>query len=220
MNCREFEDSIGAFMDGELEPSQLHEFDAHRRKCSLCAMLADTVTDNHSTLAAFPEVEPPAGLHDRILEASRKRRFSPASLFRALFQPEWFTLPSRRRFAMGMVGFLFVIAMGYNVFFSSSARSLDPSGGSSPILDDMSNRVMNRFVAVYEGAVDTWEAVAGFTEKAKAYLETKWEQVKGIFSPREKRKSNGLQEERRDNNKSGMERYIPCGSSALSGMAS
>ncbi|MBP7864389.1 MAG: zf-HC2 domain-containing protein [Acidobacteria bacterium] len=209
MDCREFEDLVGAYVDGELTGKPLHEFESHRRSCSLCALLMDTVLDNRAVFSAIPEVDPPPELARRILEATRRPRFSPLGFLKSLLHPAPILSFHQRRLAAAALACLFLVAVGYNLLNAPVARNLDPTGGSSPVLDNLTNKVVHRFVKLYEGASEAWDSVVIFTEKAQVYLETKWEQVKDIFSPRDKKKETLPRNDKKDPNRSGMERSFP-----------
>lgn len=209
MDCREFEDLIGAYVDSELTGKPLHEFEGHRRACSLCALLMDTVMDNRSVCSSIPEVEPPPELARKILEATRRPKFSLPGFLKTLVHPAPILSFHQRRLAAAALACLFLVAVGYNLLNAPAARNLDPTGGSSPVLDNLTNKVVHRFVKLYEGAAEAWDSVVIFTEKTQVYLETKWEQVKDIFSPRDKKKETLPRNEKKEPNRSGMDRSCP-----------
>lgn len=219
MDCREFEDLVGAYVDGELTGKPLHEFEGHRRSCSLCALLMDTVMDNRTVFSAIPEVEPPPELARKILEATRRPRFSLPGFLKSLLNPAPILSFSQRRLAAAALACLFLAAVGYNLINAPVARNLDPTGGSSPVLDNLTNKVVHRFVKLYEGAAEAWDSVVIFTEKTQVYLETKWEQVKDIFSPRDKKKETLPRNEKKDPNRSGMDRNCPGSIASARGLS-
>jgi len=69
VNCREFEERVSAYVDGELE-AQAAETEAHAVSCARCARLAALEKQMKQRLAAaYTPVEPPAGLRRRVLQA-------------------------------------------------------------------------------------------------------------------------------------------------------
>lgn len=50
MRCKDFEERVSAYLDGELGPLQARQFEAHMRSCAVCSELVDGVERVRCTL--------------------------------------------------------------------------------------------------------------------------------------------------------------------------
>src|SRR5437879_1004386 len=70
MQCVEFDALLADALDGTLGGTKRIRFDAHRASCAACAAMFAETQAGLSWLEALPEVDPPAGLAERILLAT------------------------------------------------------------------------------------------------------------------------------------------------------
>lgn len=199
--CREFEDRISSYVDGDLDASENRDFERHRKECSICSMLMDTVSENVAFMSNIPEVEPTSHFTEKVISATSsaprglKKR---ATAFLGLGMADFRWVPAA-------VAALFVMALCVNVFWAppgSNASSKEGRSEVSVFLDDAANKVFSRAVKFYKTLSDAWDAAASFAERAGDFFQTKWEQVKGVFGG-EKKKKPEPQRDRKDLNKSG-----------------
>ena len=123
MNCNDFENQLGDYLDNHLSGAPLDAFEQHRRQCPLCAMLLENVKDSMVLLRQLPEVEPPAGLAGRIIAATSDAPAKPLQRLFSFFHLERELVPHLLTAALVV---LFVVSAGYNFFF----RQPDVPGAS------------------------------------------------------------------------------------------
>lgn len=72
MTCEDFEDHLTDYLDGFLPAAAFHRWERHAALCSNCEDLPGTVVRSIAACYTFKaeELEVPAGLHARILEAT------------------------------------------------------------------------------------------------------------------------------------------------------
>lgn len=83
--CERYEIMISAMLDGELDERERAELSAHIAGCERCAALAAAFAASSGALAEEELEEPPAGLHDAVMEkvgAAAKVRRSQARFMR------------------------------------------------------------------------------------------------------------------------------------------
>ena len=71
-----FEQLCSNSVDGTLTDSEKQKLEEHLAECPSCAALKEDLEQMHSMLAV-DETEPPAGLHDSIMERLRQEDFAP-----------------------------------------------------------------------------------------------------------------------------------------------
>lgn len=110
MNCARFETLLTDFMDGLLDARVRAAMDEHVRDCHACSDLVADVRLLRSDLAAFPEVEIPESLVDRVLDRTtgRPRR---ESLWRGYFLPAIQPFMTQRYALATIIMFVFVSLM-------------------------------------------------------------------------------------------------------------
>ncbi|MHB0913309.1 MAG: anti-sigma factor family protein [Armatimonadota bacterium] len=73
MNCKQVLVVLSAYMDGELELPEIESVRAHLAGCDSCLPELERLQRTAATLAATPEIEPPAFLLQAIMEATAKK---------------------------------------------------------------------------------------------------------------------------------------------------
>lgn len=73
MNCRNAQAKLSALVDGELSGKEALALREHLRHCSLCSAEWRELRGLKLALGQLPDVEPPAGLEVRLLEAVRRQ---------------------------------------------------------------------------------------------------------------------------------------------------
>lgn len=71
MNCQEFEELSGAYALGAVSPEEKAEADAHLSGCDLHPEVAEYVAVASTLAVAAPEMDPPARLKARLMDAVR-----------------------------------------------------------------------------------------------------------------------------------------------------
>jgi len=113
MTCERMTDLFSACLEGELGAAERRAFEAHLEACPDCAALFAAVGDVRSSLAAVPELEPPADLLRRLRiapERKRRLRFVPDFLLRPSLQPVF------------AAGTLFLVVASF-LFFAPQGRT-------------------------------------------------------------------------------------------------
>jgi anti-sigma factor RsiW len=90
MTCDKMTDLFSAYLEGELDAAERRALEAHLAACPDCAALFAAVGDVRISLAAVPELEPPADLLRKLRQAperKRRLRFVPDFLLRPTLQP-------------------------------------------------------------------------------------------------------------------------------------
>lgn len=201
MNCREFEDLLGAYIDQELESGQLASFEQHRRDCALCAMLVETLQECRDIFRDLPEVDPPPELSARILAVTSGAPRGVLGRISQLLHVPRALVP---RLAVGALGVLFALTLSYNLFLQpgnlSGARQAETDLVS--LLDYSGNRAFTRVIQVYEGAKETWQGAVEIKDRAEGFVKSHWQQVKSVFRSDDKKKKekDGEGKERRNLN--------------------
>lgn len=183
MNCRDFEELIGAYLDNELAGEQLAEFDQHRRECALCGMLLDGISENLTLLSGIPEVEPPPRLAGRVMEATRKAGRPPLVKILQFIQP---VLQTRQRIAAAAIFILFAVALGFN--YADSTRDGRDDASLVSLVDYTGNRLFIQAVKTYDSVQSAWVSTAAFLERTNNFFQTSWDQVKDAFDSGQEKK--------------------------------
>jgi anti-sigma factor ChrR (cupin superfamily) len=73
-------DGAEGYVFGSIEPGEAREFETHLSGCAACRAEVESVRSLAGELAGFaPEVEPPAGLFDRVRDRVRRERAGAAT---------------------------------------------------------------------------------------------------------------------------------------------
>ncbi len=123
-NCTLTEERLSDFLEGALSPEEAAAFSAHAAGCANCTKLVAQVSGLVSRMQDVPQVEEPAQLRRKILDATlgpRKQKPAAQGLF------GWLPLIWQPRFAMGIV----TVAASFVIVFhaataSASKTSLNP----------------------------------------------------------------------------------------------
>ncbi|MGB9920519.1 MAG: zf-HC2 domain-containing protein [Moorellales bacterium] len=96
MNCRQAENLISSYLDGELAEAERPELEAHLASCPACRQYAEELEAAQAALAGvFAAAEPPADLFERLMARVREAEAGARPAGRAR-QPWW---PGLRRAA-------------------------------------------------------------------------------------------------------------------------
>ena len=139
----------GLYVLGALDQAERRAFETHMASCAACAAEVRTLGGVARTLAyGVPQVDPPAGLRDRVLGVAQARAFEPAPLpdTARTFNPGWLAAAA-----------LLVIAVGLGAY---AVTLRDRIGGLELQLADAVTR-LNRSeqqVAVAVGSAEAAEA--------------------------------------------------------------
>lgn len=71
MNCRDAENTLSAYLDGQLSEVERKPLEEHLEQCQSCRGCLEELTLIRDALRSLPEVEMPEGLHGRIMAAVR-----------------------------------------------------------------------------------------------------------------------------------------------------
>jgi hypothetical protein len=111
MDCARSQELLSDHLEGSLHAILRSELDAHLAGCVECRSLREAIGDVVEALHAIPELEPPRGLVDRIVEATR-RAPRPAArqvvVRPALVIPAW-VQAAAAGFAMVALGVLLLV---------------------------------------------------------------------------------------------------------------
>ena len=119
-NCTLTEERLSDFLDGALASEEAAAFSAHRGSCANCSQLLAQVGGLVTRMQQLPEVEVPAQLERKILDATlgpRKQQRSAPGIF------GWFDFLWQPRFAMGIV----TVAASFVIVFHAATSE----GGKS-----------------------------------------------------------------------------------------
>ena len=208
MSCNEFENLLSEFLDAELSGPTLQEFEAHRRECALCALLLENVREASASLHALPEVEPPARLAGRILDATSRAPKGAWGRVAAFLHVDRHFLP---QMAAAAVVVLFLASVGYNMYFRTGPAvpgKVTQESNLANLMDYTGNRLLMHTVRVYASAQETWEDVQAFNDRTRNFFRSNWEQVKDVFRSNDKKKKS-MEPERKNINQS-MEAHRPA----------
>ncbi len=71
MNCRDAEEILSAYLDGQLSDSERDSLEDHLKQCENCRESLREISLIKDALSSLQEVPVPEGLHDRIMAAAR-----------------------------------------------------------------------------------------------------------------------------------------------------
>lgn len=149
MNCSRFETLLTDYLDDALDPRVFAAATDHLRACSACSELLGEVRSLRIELSDLPEVVPPDGLVDQILEATsgkpRKR-----SLWSDMILPTVVPFFSQRFAFATLMMFVFLMFMVNMVgpgFSAFSYNSLRPSSLIEEA-DRLSNQIYTKWMQV------------------------------------------------------------------------
>jgi hypothetical protein len=144
MNCSRLETLLTDYLDQNLDPRVHRAAADHLRSCFACANLLEEVRALRFELSDLPEMEPPEGLVDRILETTSgkpKRR----SLWSDMVLPTLVPFFSQRFAFATLMMFVFLMFMVNMIgpgFSALSYNSLRPS-----VLIEEADRLSNQIYA-------------------------------------------------------------------------
>lgn len=72
MDCNDFEKLAGRVLDGEAAPEEATALEAHAASCESCGVLIGDLSALGRLHSGLPELEPPAGLTDRIMAGIKR----------------------------------------------------------------------------------------------------------------------------------------------------
>jgi anti-sigma factor RsiW len=95
MNCRQVQNQLSAFQDGELKPQEQEKISGHLKKCPLCRERYEEMEKVWQALGDFREMPPEPGFYGQLVKKINEPQF-PARLqgLQGLFQffsPSWAT---------------------------------------------------------------------------------------------------------------------------------
>ena len=67
MDCNDFDKLVGRVLDGEAAPEEATALEEHAASCESCSVLIDDISAFGRLHSGLPELEPSAGLTDRIM---------------------------------------------------------------------------------------------------------------------------------------------------------
>ena len=114
-NCTLTEERLSDFLEGALLPEEAAAFSAHAAGCANCTKLVAQVSGLVSRMQDVPQVEEPAQLRRKILDATlgpRKQKPAAQGWF------GWLPLIWQPRFAMGIV----TVAASFVIVFHAASR--------------------------------------------------------------------------------------------------
>lgn len=147
MNCKETQQHLGPYVDGELEPDFARAVDEHLRTCPSCRAQRDRCEVLADKIQSLPDVKPPDALWQRIDE----RLTQPAS---------WLSRTGRRwRFNQTRVAAAIVLIAGIATAYSLRPFSFDQPARASSVdfgllLDHVGHdpaNALRKFLMMYEG---------------------------------------------------------------------
>lgn len=112
MNCRDIQDLIALYVEGDLPAAEVPRVESHLQACSACQALAQDIQDTVRSLRSLREEPIPEDWLQRFGQAMQKIRegeVKPPSPSRFLKTPAWLSAPSVR-WALGLAALL--IALG------------------------------------------------------------------------------------------------------------
>jgi anti-sigma-K factor RskA len=131
MNCQEFEELSGAYALGAISPAEKREADAHLQTCDLHPEVAEYAAVASTIAMAAPEMDPPASLKLRLMDAVRA---NAAPAWVAIEAPKpglldtirsWFS-SGRAGYALsGVMAVLVVGLVAWNVTLQSDSEPPD-----------------------------------------------------------------------------------------------
>jgi len=92
MDCARSQELLSDHLEGTLHAILRSELDAHLAGCEECRTLREAVAEVVEALHAFPELEPPVGLAERVAAATRmvpRPAPVPVVVRPALVIPSW-----------------------------------------------------------------------------------------------------------------------------------
>ena len=202
MNCNEFEIQLSEYLDAALAGPLLQEFEQHRRECALCALLLENVREASAALHAFPEVEAPAGLTDRILDATSRAPKGFLGRLAGYLHVDRQFLP---QLAAAAVVVLFLLSVAYNAYFRAGQPAqarLTQESNLANLMEYTGNRLLMHTVRVYASAQETWESVQATNDRVRNFFRSNWEHVKDVFRSSDKNKKKPGEPDRKNINQS------------------
>lgn len=101
MTCREVSGLLSSYLDEELDPESNSHVEAHLEICGYCRAVLEELRQVKSALRSLPVLEPPPGLHARIMQAVSEAPAAQPGMAEVESSPKrgWFPwkTPSTRR---------------------------------------------------------------------------------------------------------------------------
>jgi len=113
MDCPRSQELLSDHLEGDLHAILRAELETHLAACSDCRSLREAMAEVMEALRAYPVLEPPAGLADRVVEATRKTPRprpapTPVVVRPAIVIPAWMQAAAAG-FALVALGVLLVV---------------------------------------------------------------------------------------------------------------
>jgi hypothetical protein len=188
MKCQEFEERLSRYIDGDMTGELLEQFEQHGHTCTLCGILLESVQANKSIFESIPDLEPPAYLTNRILDATSRKKDTFADRVLRIFRLD---MPLAPRLAGAALILIFMITVGFNMFTQSPSEMLAMQDGNVDLVslvDYNGNRVFTKAVQAYQAVEETYDSVSSFFSSAAEFLKSNYEQVKNSFKGEEEKK--------------------------------
>ncbi|MFW5988586.1 MAG: DUF4349 domain-containing protein [bacterium] len=77
MNCRQVNELLSSYIDGELRPEEMEGISEHLEKCSDCQKEYEALYQTVNQLRNMNDLEPPADFHDRFVNRLSKEKKKP-----------------------------------------------------------------------------------------------------------------------------------------------
>ncbi len=154
MNCRDLEERLNAYVDGELPDAHRRVFDRHMEKCEACQARARNVLDLGDVLE-IPTVPPiPPGFSDRLMIEARRKSLPPRG-GRAVSASVWTASLWRTEFRkpyqlVGAVAGLLCCVLG--VYFGANVSASDGSSSVATPSPDLAGET--RTQSLYADSFD------------------------------------------------------------------
>jgi len=153
MNCHNFKEYLGRYLDGELDRNLIFAVEQHSKTCPLCALSLEGEQKLNSMLKNYlPKKEAPYELREAVID-----RLNRSSKFQFIFGYNWMRpAPLTALATLSMVivflGVVSILNRPFPVFAESVERHMDFLKGSYPM--EIQTEDMNEAVAWFEGKMD------------------------------------------------------------------
>jgi anti-sigma factor RsiW len=106
--CLQSEERLSDYLEGALNPEEARAFEVHAQGCANCQPMMPLVRDMLARVQGLEEIEPPAGLTRRILDATTGPRKQAAAWGKWV---QWLRPVLRPQFALGATAAAFSLAV-------------------------------------------------------------------------------------------------------------
>ena len=164
MDCPRSQELLSDHLEGSLHTILCAELDAHLATCGECRSLREAVAEVVDALHAFPVLEPPVGLTERVVAATRtlpraRRAPTPLVVRPAVVIPAWMQAAAAG-FALIALGVLLMV-VGPETSGRAATQLVDRTVSAGSELRERKNRVVEdvRILGVvlttaFEGRLD------------------------------------------------------------------